>query len=58
MSQQYQPHEGGQQPNVPPRDPRGVQRFAAKPQPDACPPGMIRDPATGECVPPPEPEEV
>ena len=46
----YQPHEGGQQPNKPPRDGNGVQQFAAKPQPDSCPPGTVRD-ASGECVP-------
>ncbi|MFJ9626639.1 hypothetical protein ACIRU8_02955 [Streptomyces sp. NPDC101175] len=50
MAQQYKPHEGGQQPNQPPRDANGVQQFAAK-TPDPCPPGMIRDPATGECQP-------
>ena len=50
MSQQYRPHEGGQQPNKPDRDHNGVQTFAAK-EPDPCPPGMIRDPGTGECQP-------
>ncbi|WP_162637314.1 hypothetical protein [Streptomyces griseorubiginosus] len=55
----YQPHKPGEQPNKPDRDGRGVQRFANSPQTDAsCPPGLMRDPATGECVPPPQPEEV
>ena len=48
----YQPHEGGSQPNKPKRDANGVQQFANSPKPDAsCPPNMVRDPATGECVP-------
>ncbi|WP_405969797.1 hypothetical protein OG496_05265 [Streptomyces sp. NBC_00988] len=52
---QYQPHEGGQQPNVPPRDPRGVQQFAAATELE-CPNGMIFDPALGTCIAEPEPE--
>ena len=52
MSQQYRPHSGGQQPNVPPRDQNGVQQFVtqAEPTPFDCPDGMIYDHATGECV--------
>lgn len=46
----YQPHAPGSQPNQGDRNGHGVQQFAAKPQPDPCPNGMVLDPATGECI--------
>ena len=48
---QYPTHRPGEAPPKPDRDPHGVQQFASQPVPDTCPPNMVRDPGTGECIP-------
>ena len=52
---QHKPHQPGEAPPKPVRDPRGVQQFAAATELE-CPNGMIFDPALGTCIAEPEPE--